>query len=94
MLTGSSVTDLDFLESYAGLRELNLEGTDVKDIEVLANLKNLTNLSLLDSNVENISPLADLALQELYIDQNVYDNNAITVEKLNVTGCNVFTHTK
>lgn len=85
-----NIQDYNVLSVLTKLQVLDLSNTNFKDLKTLLNLKNLTKLFLSETAVDDISLLLNLNLQELYIDQDLYDSNKIIVEQLNVIGCKVF----
>ncbi len=63
--------------------------TNINEINVLSVCNKLKVLDLTEITAD-ISVLENLALEEFYISQSVYDNNSVTVEKLRANGCNVY----
>ncbi len=92
-LTGNPIQNVGPLEhAQENLEHLVINDCkNIDNINVVSVLRNLKVLAMINVKIEDISLLIDLELKELYIDQDVYDKNIITVEILVSNGCNVFT---
>lgn len=89
-LSWNNIRDISFLSNFSNLRGLNIDGNLIEDISTLSELTNLTHLGMIENNISDISPLADLIyLQELEIDDDIYNNNLETINKLIANGCRV-----
>jgi len=65
-LAGTQVSDLDPLEGFTALKELDLQNTPVSDLTPLQGLTDLRSLDLQSTPVSDLSPLRNLtALEEL-----------------------------
>lgn len=91
VLDGNNIRDISFLSSLnTNLHGLSLNDNQIEDISVLNGLSDLTHLSIIRNNISDLSPLADLVnLQELLIDENTYNKNPGTINKLIENGCRV-----
>ena len=89
-LGGNNIKDISFLSNFTNLDGLSIDDNQIEDISVLSGLTNLFYLEMTGNNISDISPLANLVnLQQLWIDDDTYNNNPETINILIDNGCRI-----
>lgn len=90
-LSYTQINDISFLKNYSNLQDLYCDNTYISNIEVLGSLRTLKNLYIMNTDVTDFSVLDGMHVEEIYMDQKLYDDNLALGQKLIVNGSRIYT---
>lgn len=90
-ISDTDIDDIGFLSNYTNLQDLYSSNTNIADIQVLKNLDNLKYVNIMNTNVEDFSVFDNMNIDEIYMNQKLYDNNIVLGQKLIVNGSKIYT---